>query len=387
MTLSSQLPRSSSSTTNSKSRLIPIALALLAAGGVAGATYFFSRDKDMTPSGASLAKADASLLPSIKEPTANPPQMPEVLAPDSTKTVSVAIPVAVPTPAPAAPVAPIPVAANPTVIATAPAVVAPQVTPAAAVPATTLSTALALVNADPVGARLALTQLVDANSLAPQELAQAFAALRELNAKLVFSPTVAAGDPFMRTYTVASGDTLSKIAKANDVQTDWRFLQRINGMKNERALRVGQKLKIPTCAFHAEVSKSSYLMRVYAGEGANRVLVAAYTVGLGELNSTPTGAFMVRPKSKLVNPEWNNPRTGEHFAPDNPKNPIGERWIGLMGVEANNQGFKGYGIHGTIEPDSIGKQASMGCVRMSDADVETVYELLTEPNSTIIITP
>jgi lipoprotein-anchoring transpeptidase ErfK/SrfK len=59
----------------------------------------------------------------------------------------------------------------------------------------------------------------------------------------------------------------------------------------------------------------------------------------------------------------------------------------LIGVEAHNQGFKGYGIHGTVDPASIGKQASMGCVRMSDADVELVYEFLTEPNSTIVIAP
>jgi len=128
-------------------------------------------------------------------------------------------------------------------------------------------------------------------------------------------------------------------------------------------------------------------MKIYAGEGPSRVLIAIFPVGLGELNSTPTGAFMVRPKSKLINPEWNNPRTGEHFASDDPKNPIGERWIGLIGVEPQNQGFKGYGIHGTVDPASIGKQASMGCVRMSDADIELVYEFLTEPNSTIVIAP
>ncbi len=244
-----------------------------------------------------------------------------------------------------------------------------------------------MAQADPVGARLALTQLIDRRELAANELAAAAHALREINSKIFFSPTVVVGDSTTRTYVVQSGDSLSRIAKRNDVQTDWRLIQRINSMKSEKALRVGQNLKIPVGAFHAEVSKSDYQLRIYAGEGEQRVIVAIFTVGLGELNSTPTGAFMVRPKSKLINPEWNNPRTGEHFASDDPKNPIGERWIGLIGVEAHNQGTKGYGIHGTVDPASIGKQASMGCVRMSDADVEVVYELLTEPNSTIMITP
>ena len=46
--------------------------------------------------------------------------------------------------------------------------------------------------------------------------------------------------------------------------------------------------------------------------------------------------------------------------------------------------FTGYGIHGTTEPQSIGQQMSMGCVRLGDAEVEVVYELIGE-QSTIVI--
>ncbi|NBQ16587.1 MAG: hypothetical protein EBU31_18715 [Proteobacteria bacterium] len=56
-------------------------------------------------------------------------------------------------------------------------------------------------------------------------------------------------------------------------------------------------------------------------------------------------------------------------------------------LEPHNKNFEGYGIHGTIDDDSIGQQRSMGCVRMHAKDVELVYELLTEPNSTITIAP
>jgi LysM repeat protein len=186
---------------------------------------------------------------------------------------------------------------------------------------------------------------------------------------------------------VKKGDTLSQIAKRNEVQADWRVLMRMNGLRNERDLRVGKTLKLPTAAFHAEVSKRDYRIYLYAGEGPNRVMVGAYDVGLGEFDSTPTGVFMVRPRSKLINPEWRNPRTGEYFFPDDPKNPIGERWVGLVGVEQANSGIKGYGIHGTVDPSSIGQQQSMGCVRMLSPGLDIVYELLTEPNSTILIRP
>ena len=64
------------------------------------------------------------------------------------------------------------------------------------------------------------------------------------------------------------------------------------------------------------------------------------------------------------------------------------RWIiALKGIEPHNKDFAGYGIHGTIDTTSIGKQASMGCIRMMPQDVEVVYELLTEPNSIATISP
>lgn len=51
---------------------------------------------------------------------------------------------------------------------------------------------------------------------------------------------------------------------------------------------------------------------------------------------------------------------------------FGTRWMGLE-VPGDEDGTR-YGIHGTNEPDSIGKHASAGCVRMSKADVEELYD-------------
>jgi hypothetical protein len=39
-------------------------------------------------------------------------------------------------------------------------------------------------------------------------------------------------------------------------------------------------------------------------------------------------------------------------------------------------GYKGYGIHGTNMPNSIGKAASHGCIRMRNHDVEELFELV-----------
>ncbi len=46
-------------------------------------------------------------------------------------------------------------------------------------------------------------------------------------------------------------------------------------------------------------------------------------------------------------------------------------------------GAVSYGIHGTIEPESIGTNASMGCIRLKDGDIDAVFNMLSEGKSTV----
>ena len=250
-----------------------------------------------------------------------------------------------------------------------------------------LQAALTLADTDPVAARAILTRLLDGSATTTADRLRAYEAINKLNAVLTFSERVLANDPYAKQYTVKEGDSLSNIRKAQHLDCEWRFLQRINHLSTERSIRIGQVLKTPTGSFHGEVHKSEFRLNIFEGDGPDRVMVASYPISLGEFNSTPTGAFAIRPRSKLIDPEWRNPRTGQHFQSNDPANPIGERWIGLKGIEPHNKDFEGYGIHGTTDIASIGKQASMGCVRMLPQDVEVVYELLTEPNSIVTIAP
>jgi lipoprotein-anchoring transpeptidase ErfK/SrfK len=75
------------------------------------------------------------------------------------------------------------------------------------------------------------------------------------------------------------------------------------------------------------------------------------------------------------------------IAADDPTNPLGERWIPLEGIEGEAVGQQSYGIHGTIEADSIGRNRSMGCIRLTNADVEVLYDLLVESKSMVRIVP
>ncbi|MEQ8316860.1 MAG: L,D-transpeptidase family protein [Phycisphaerales bacterium] len=211
--------------------------------------------------------------------------------------------------------------------------------------------------------------------------------MQALNEDLIFSPRVYPGDPFSTTYTVQSGDVLSRIAHDQGVATEWLLIKRVNRLSKAGSIFEGQKLKLVRGPFHAVVSKTAFRMDVYIGPPEDTdqwVYVRSFPVGLGEFDGTPVGAFTVRRHSKLIDPFWRNPRTGEEFAASNPDNPIGEHWIGLEGL-GQAETYSGYGIHGTIDPDSIGKEMSMGCVRMLPDDVALVYELLSEQLSQIHI--
>ena len=211
--------------------------------------------------------------------------------------------------------------------------------------------------------------------------------LSQIAREVTFTPRFFEQDPMTRRYTVQPGDSLSKIAQREGVNTDWRFIARINNITNPASIRVGQTLKIVQGPFHAEIHKSSYRFDLFSNERdsqGNPIFLASFPVGLGEYDSTPTGNWTV--KNREANPAWVNPRDStERYSRNDPENPIGEHWIGLEGNDPSNQDEWGIGIHGTIEPETIGSQASMGCVRMLQDDVALAYETLMPERSTVVI--
>lgn len=229
-----------------------------------------------------------------------------------------------------------------------------------------------------VDARRTLTAALDMNALASSDERLVRQTLHELNDTLVFGRDIVPDDPFARRYTVQSGDTLDRIVRREDVHVDWRFIQRINGIRDPRTIRVGQKIKLITGPFHAIVDKDAFRLDVYLGEGSQRIFVRSFPVGLGEYDSTPEGRFIVRPKGKVIDPPWTNPRTREHYRGGDPDNPIGDRWLALDGLDPEIRDLTSYGLHGTIEPDSIGKMESMGCIRLLPDDIHLVYEMLAD---------
>lgn len=96
----------------------------------------------------------------------------------------------------------------------------------------------------------------------------------------------------------------------------------------------------------------------------NGVVIATFQVAVGaKVSPSPTGEFTI--VSLVTNPTYYHRGT---VIPTGKDNPVGTRWVGLT--------LKGYGIHGTNAPGSIGRAASHGCIRLRNRDMERLFTML-----------
>jgi lipoprotein-anchoring transpeptidase ErfK/SrfK len=127
-------------------------------------------------------------------------------------------------------------------------------------------------------------------------------------------------------------------------------------------------------------------------DGCDPAFVKRLRVGLGKNGSTPIGLWRVRLGSKRDQAPWFPPPSAEaqrSIRWGEPGYPLGKMgyWIGMEGLDDATRTHEGYGIHGTNDLASIGKAASLGCIRLADADIELVFSLLYEKWSTIRVRP
>jgi len=178
--------------------------------------------------------------------------------------------------------------------------------------------------------------------------------VEDINIKLLFSNTITPGSI---SYAIKPGDTLLKIAK--EFKTTVDLIQKSNNITDNKIMP-GRKIKIWTAPFSLLVDKSQNTLILKT----NEEIIKTYIVSTGINNSTPVGNFKV--VNKLSNPTWF--KAGAVVPAGSPENILGSRWLGFD--------LAGYGIHGTIDPKSLGKQVTQGCVRMSNSDVEELYTII-----------
>ncbi|WP_312598322.1 L,D-transpeptidase family protein [Brevundimonas sp.] len=142
--------------------------------------------------------------------------------------------------------------------------------------------------------------------------------------------------------------------------------------------RVGQPLLVPAVnrtplpadVDHIDVDKSEGSIRAFDADGK---LIAYFpaTIGSGD-NPTPTGTVKVNGVAR--NPDYTYDPSKLSYGDGKekvvvkpgPNNPVGVVWIDLNKPS--------YGIHGTPDPELVGKTASHGCVRLTNWDAWTLAD-------------
>ena len=179
--------------------------------------------------------------------------------------------------------------------------------------------------------------------------------LGELHTELVFSSRQM---PEKEDYIIQRGDSLGKIA--NTFNTTVELLQKGNNIQGS-LIRGGDRLRVLKAEFSLAVDKSDNILDVFM----NGKFFKRYRVGTGKFAKTPEGEFEIN--DRIAQPTWWRP-DGKAIPFGDPDNLLGTHWLSLN--------VRGYGIHGTWEPDTIGHQASAGCVRLLNEDIEELFALL-----------
>jgi lipoprotein-anchoring transpeptidase ErfK/SrfK len=143
----------------------------------------------------------------------------------------------------------------------------------------------------------------------------------------------------------------------------------------------GEKIVVPNVVnvvpegevANIEIDKAQGVLRGYGREGK---LLVVYPASIGsEENPSPRGKMTVKGVAK--NPKYSY-RPDKNFQqqgnlgpltlPPGPNGPVGSIWIDLT--------KETYGIHGTADPELVGKTLSHGCVRLTNWDAEELGRLV-----------
>ena len=178
--------------------------------------------------------------------------------------------------------------------------------------------------------------------------------IEDLNIRLLFSPAIT---PKSALYEIKPGDTLAKIAR--EFKTTVDSIKKSNNLSDDKIIP-GKKIKVWTAPFNIFVDKSQNILILKSDDE----VIKTYIVSTGANNSTPVGTFKI--VNKLLNPTWF--KAGAVVPAGSSENVLGTRWLGFN--------LSGYGIHGTVEPQNLGKQVTQGCVRLNNQDVEELYSIV-----------
>ncbi len=172
-----------------------------------------------------------------------------------------------------------------------------------------------------------------------------------------------------------------------------RYLQRINPLVHWPGMRAGTSVKVPNTAEPGTMTGVGALIHIQLRAKTLRVydsstnLVAQFPCSIAtRVENRPVGRLAItavaHPANYTFNPE-RFPDTPEALAgsgsfsiPPGPNNPIGTTWFSLS--------QPGYGIHGSPDPEKIGRTTSLGCFRLANWNAERLLKLVRVGTSVLV---
>lgn len=225
----------------------------------------------------------------------------------------------------------------------------------------------------------------------------------QIDEQLLASLNQEAGAPILQRYTIAKEDVdgpfrdipsnmtakaaLDKSAYGSPAEAlaekfhmAETFLKALNpradfGLEGTTIVVVGPgEDKLRGSVARIDVDKEAHEVRAYSAEGT---LVATYPTTVGNsVHPSPSEATL-HVTSVAPKPTYYFDPDGRDWGPDHkltiapgPNNPVGVVWIDLSRA--------GYGIHGTPDPDLIGKTSSHGCVRLTNWDAKELSQAVSK---------
>lgn len=214
-----------------------------------------------------------------------------------------------------------------------------------------------------------LPELFQKNGASTEARTQLLRTIQDANREVMTWPKGVAG--VTRPYVVEAGLAPVQIVHRERVPAGVNAILFWNhgGNLDPRRLRADETLLLPLEPLSLEVVQDVHRLGIFLGG----CFVKEFVIGVGRENTpTPVGVF--RLIEKQTNPPWTTTIDGRTLVipPGDPRNELGSVWMAI----ASNEWPKdaGYGIHGTVKPETVGTHCSNGCVRLRNQEAEEVFD-------------
>jgi len=184
--------------------------------------------------------------------------------------------------------------------------------------------------------------------------------IADINIALIFSDRAM---PEKTKHRIASGDFIAKITKKYG--TTQEYVLKVNGIEKPEQLRIGREvwvLNSPVFELTVFKKKGSAVLTL------NGRFFKRYAIGVGHPEDSPSGVYKVRNRARRQ-------ADGAADAGAAGEGSQGTCWVGLAAT-GDTPEVSGFGLHGTWNESTLGRQVDAGRIRFANADIEELYVLL-----------